>query len=77
VDDDEIPVVSLSGAREVSAEVTVHVVIAVGDGALVLHAEVRGLDQLVAVVIPRVGSKPSLEAAQHRFDLRELRWAVQ
>ena len=48
------------------------VVIAVGDGALVLHAEVRRLDELVAVLVPGERAEPVLEALEHRLHLLEL-----
>src|SRR4051794_20660749 len=46
--------------------------IPVGDRALVLHAEVRRLDELVPVFIPREWAKPCLEALEHWLYLLEL-----
>ena len=70
--DDEVPLHAPAGAREIAAGVAVLVSVAVGDAALVLHAEVRRLDELVAVLVPRIRPEPVLEALQHRNRLAEL-----
>src|SRR5205814_4904235 len=70
--DDEVPLQSQAGGREIASQVAVLVMIAVGDGALMLHAEVRCLDELVAVRIPWVRTEPVLEAGEHGLDLLEL-----
>ena len=72
VHDDEVPLQAEAGAGEVAAEVAVAVVVAIGDGALVLHAEVRRLDQLVPVRGPRIRPEPVLVALHHRRRLAEL-----
>ena len=72
VHDDEIPLQAEPRAGQVAAEVAIEEVVAVGDAALMLHAEVGGLDQLVAIGIPGVRPEPMLEAAQHRDHLLEL-----
>ena len=46
--------------------------VAVGHGALVLHAQMGRFDQLVAVRVPRIRAEPVLEALQHRLRLRQL-----
>src|SRR5204862_8270573 len=53
-------------------EVAGLVALAVGDGALVLHAEVWCLDELVAVLVPRIRAEPALETLKHRLYLLEL-----
>src|SRR6185312_6353143 len=37
-----------------------------------LHAQMRCLDELVAVLVPRIGTEPALEALQHWLHLLEL-----
>ncbi len=72
VDDDEIPEQSVPRRRAVAAEVSILVVIAVSDRALVLHSQVRRLDELVTILVPRERTEPVLEALQHRLHLLEL-----
>ena len=72
VHDDEVPADSVACLRAIATEVSVQVAIAVGDRALVLHAEVRSLDELVAILVPRERTEPALEALQHRLDLLKL-----
>ena len=59
-------------AGPVALEIAVGEAVAVGDGALVLHARVRHLDQLVAVLLERVFAEVVLEGLEHRLRLREL-----
>ena len=59
-------------AGPVALEIAVGEVVAVGDGALVLHARVRHLDQLVAVLLERVLAEVVLVGLEHRLGLREL-----
>src|SRR2546425_13003222 len=46
--------------------------IAVRDCALMLHSEMRRLDEFVAVGVPRIRAEPVLEAVQYRDHLLEL-----
>ena len=72
VHDDEIPLEPESRARRVAPAIAVREVVAVRHGALVLHARVRHLEQLVAVFVPRIRTEPVLEAFQHGERLRKL-----
>jgi len=72
VDDDEVELHADADAGPVALEVAVREAIAVGHGALVLHAGVGRLDQLVAVLAERVLAKVLLEGLDHRLRLREL-----
>src|SRR5207247_4372688 len=72
VHDDEVPGEPRARPGEVAPAIAVLVMIAVGDRALMLHPQVRRLDQLVAVLIPGVGPEPALEALEHRLRLLEL-----
>ncbi len=69
---DEVPLEAEAGAGEVAAAVAVLEFIAVGDGALVFHPEVRRLDQLEAVLVPGIRAEPVLEAGEHRPHLLPL-----
>jgi len=46
--------------------------VTVRDRALMLHAQVRSLDELVSVLVPRKRPEPALEALKHRLHLLEL-----
>ena len=72
VHNDEIPLQAQSRARQVAAEIAVEVMVAIGDGALMLHAQVRRLHELVAIGVPRIRPEPVLKAPQHGNHLLEL-----
>ena len=55
-----------------TAEVAALVAVAVGDRRLVLHAQVRALDQLEAVAVERVLAEVLLEGGEHRLRLLEV-----
>ena len=65
VDDDEIEPRADPHARPVALEVAVLEAVAVGDRALVLHAGVGHLDQLVAIPLERVLAEIMLEGLKH------------
>ena len=72
VDDDEVEAEADADAGPVAAEVAVLEEVAVGDGALVLHAGVGHLDQLVAVAREGIFAEVVLVGLEHAFGLREL-----
>src|SRR5690606_9640121 len=63
---------AVPAARTVASAIAVLVAVAVRDRRLMLHAEVRRLDELEAVLVPRIGAEPVLEARDRRLHLREL-----
>src|ERR1035437_921928 len=62
----------MSRVGEIATEIAVVVMVSIGDGALVLHAEMRRLDEFVTVLVPRERAEPVLEAGYHRLRLLEL-----
>ncbi len=72
VDDDEIELRADAHTRPIAPVVAVGEPVAVRDGALVLHACVRHLDQLIAIFLERVLAKVVLERLDHFLGLREL-----
>src|SRR5688572_10762480 len=70
--DDEVPLEATARGRQIAPAIAVPEPVAVGDRALMLHAEMRRLDQLEAVLVERIGSEPVLEARHHRNGLLEL-----
>ena len=72
VDDDEVEARADADAGPVAVEIAVGEVIAVGDGALVLHAGVGNLDQFVAVFFEGILAEVVVVGLHHAGDLGEL-----
>jgi len=72
VDDDEVEPGADADAGPVALQVAVGEVVAVGHGALVLHAGVGHFNQLVTVLPERILSEVVLKGLQHALGLCEL-----
>ena len=72
VDDDEVESEADAGARPVAPQVAVGEVVAVGHRALVLHAGVGHLDQLVSIFRKRIVAEIVPKDLQHAFGLGKL-----
>src|SRR5437899_798985 len=72
VDDDEVPLEAEARSGQVAAQIAIEVMIPVGDSTLMLHAEVRRLDELIAVGVPGIRTEPVLEAPEQRDRLLKL-----
>ena len=72
VNDDEVEPRADADARPVAAEVAVLEAVAVGHRALMLHAGIGHLDQLVAVVLERIFAEVVLKGFEHPLGLGEL-----
>src|SRR5207237_6621909 len=73
VDDDEIPLESASCRGSIASQIPVLVMIAIRDGALMFHAEVRCLDELVSVFVQPLRTSREFEGQENRVHLLEWR----
>ena len=72
VNDDEVKSRAYAYPRPVAFEVSIDEMVPVGNSALMLHAGVGHLHQLIAIFLEGIIAEVVLESAEHRFYLCEL-----
>src|ERR1700754_3042390 len=65
MNDNKIILHSITGARSIATPVTKSIAVAIGNGALVFHAGMLNVYQLVAILVKGIGAKPMFKRMQH------------
>src|SRR5664280_764247 len=72
MNNNKVEFIAPAGTAQVHPAITIFITISIGNRALVLHTQVRRFNQLVSILIKRVGPEPMLKGSKHHRRLFEL-----